>query len=134
MSSGSKSSLVLGSLRNFHGDAMAWKKKQRVKFVCGYCGTEKTLDIDTYNFRIKQSKTGLLFCNKSCAGSFNRNYIHGAITKTVNKISFADIDSALSKCKELYETAQAERVIIAAVGTGYTIYYTTVLNRKWMRI
>ena len=36
-------------------------------FNCGYCGTVKTLSLSKYQVRIKQSKSGLLYCNPKCS-------------------------------------------------------------------
>jgi len=40
----------------------------RTTFQCGTCGVEKSIRCHEYNFRIKNSTTGLLFCSRICLG------------------------------------------------------------------
>jgi len=43
-----------------------------ITFQCGTCGVEKSIRDHEYSHRIKNSPTGLLFCNHTCLGDWIR--------------------------------------------------------------
>ena len=53
---------------NEHGYVMRGKRNTSswTPFTCGTCGTEKFIRNKEYEYRISNSKAGILFCNREC--------------------------------------------------------------------
>lgn len=73
----------------------AWNaRKKDVKKMCANCGKEFLAK----TYRTKQSKSGNVFCSKSCSNSFNNRFRKKYSVNTYRRIAFENFEHKCHLC------------------------------------
>jgi hypothetical protein len=86
------------------GPMMKSKTQKKMKTFTCVCGTEKTIPLDQYNWRIKQNKSGVLYCSHTCPAKQNASFDHawkkGSYDRVMKFKKVSPIKVYCSWCKE----------------------------------